>query len=340
MQSSKTSVEHQVNSKQIAVADEQHGDAERGAQAFSRRGVGHAWKVSQGNDMPTLFGSGGHEDGGSALIQTFNNRQKEDELALHGQGERALDENRFQRSMANSNPEFNFSQYKTGSSRSENTTAHPGEMKMTLTEGLSSGDYNIHVDPYASVVDQTTQAMGAIYGNVYKLNSSSNVDASVEKMGSNPFQAKSSKPKGGDSTIATEMEDKDDGYDIDYYYQDPYYEEGAEEAINENAETGLRRVNIRSSQKRQLERVAQSDDIMAAYQAANDSYASTVKEHFKGAYHSKEEREETLDRLRYPTSKYGSSQYGVNDVSRDSEKAYKGKRHNAPNKLNAVLVGV
>lgn len=348
MQADKAGVEHTTNSKHTAtpavnLENATAGGPEPGLQGSSRRGVGHQWKRAYGSDMPTLFGAGGEQDGVSALIQTFANRQKEDELALHGQGERTLDENRFQRSMANANSEFNFSQYKTGASYSENTTQYPGDQKVTLTEGLASGDFNVHVDPYAAIVDQTTQAMGAIYGGVYKLNGGNNTDGTVEKMGRNPFQhtkAKGDKDDASNMPIVTEEEATEDGYDIDYYYNDPYYEDGAEEAINENKETGLRRVNIRSSQKRQLERVGQSEDIMKAYQEANDAYAQTVKEHFKGAYRSQEDREETLERLRNPTSKYSSSQYGVNDVSRDTEKAYKGKRHHAPNKLNATLVGV
>lgn len=336
MQADKTSVEHSGNTKHVAQPEQQPGDPQQG---FSRRAVGHTWKYSTAADMPLLFGAGGEQDGATALVQTFANRQKEDELALHGQGERTLDENRYQRNAANANTEFNFSQYKTGALKSENTSQFPGEAKMTLTEGLSSGDYNLRVDPYSSVFDQTTQAMGAIYGGVYKLNAGNNTDGTVEKLGANPFRGKQTKNETNPVAI-TQMEEEDDGYDIDYYYQDPYYEPGAEEAVNENRETGLRRVNIRSSQKRQLERVGQADDIMKAYEDANTAYASTMKEHFKQAYMSSEEREETLDRLRFPTSKYNSSQFGVNDVSRETEKAYKGKRHKAPNKLNAVLVGV
>lgn len=86
--------------------------------------------------------------------------------------------------------------------------------------------------------------------------------------------------------------------------------------------------------------MVQKDDIMQAYQEANEAYADNLKEHFKAAYMSKEDKEATLERLRFPTAKYGSSQYGVADVSRESAKSYKGKRHNAPNKLNATLVGV
>lgn len=291
---------------------------------FSRRGVGHIWKYSGGKDMPTLFGSGGPQDGVTALIQSFENRSKEDELALHGNGERVIDDNIFQLSAANANPEFNFSKYK---SRSD---------KVNVTEGVASGD--TRVDPYSTNFDQTAQAFGAIFGGVYKLDGRSENDETVEKMGANPF-AKLQKKKENDVDIDMGYEGDDD-YDIEYYYEGDYNEDGAEQAaINENRETGLRRINMRTSQSRQLERVAQAQDIMKAYEEANDAYAGIVKEHHKHGYMSSDSRKETLERLRTPLSRFESAQVGVVDVSRDNYNHVKNKKQHTT-KLNSLIVGV
>lgn len=314
--------------------------AETHVNGSSRRDIGQSWKTSYGSDMPLLFGAGGEQDGNqTALINTTKNIQKEDELALVGTGDRTIDTNEYKRAANNSNPEFNFSQFKSGATGTEN-------YEQQVTVPTASGYMNMRVNPYDSVFDQTSQAFGALYGGVYKLNAHSSVDESRVKLGVNPFapsNARGGGDEGDDGSAEMEQDggaDDDNVDDINYYYQEAYQDKSADAAIQAEHQNGLRRVNIRTNQKRQLERVAQVSDIIKAHQEATDAYATTLKDHFNAAYMSEDDRVETIEKLHYPTAKYGSAQHGVGDVSRDSERAHKGKRSNIPTKLNSVLVGV
>ena len=310
-------------------------------QLSSRRGVGHGWKNGD-NRMPVLFGGGGHQDGVSALIQTFSNRQVEDEATLHGNGADAIDQNRYTRNQSNANTEFNFSQYKTGAMHTQRDGIFPGEGKVTVanTDGASSGDMMLRVDPYSDILDMTTQAVGAIYGNVYKMGG---VSTTTNKMGVNPFRGGGEKEDEAkaDTTQATmEDEEDDDGYDLNYYFDSEYHEgQSAADKVQEDFDTGLRRVNMKTSQGRQLEAVASKTDIIAAYQAANDQYAQVLKDHMGKAHLSMDDRQIALEKLRPSNSKYRSAQVGVTDMSRETAKRFR-KSKDQSTKLNTMLVGV
>lgn len=313
----------------------------------NRRGVGHVWKNGP-NAMPTIFGSGGHHDGSSALIQTFANRQIEDSCALFGNGDDAIDSNRYQRNQANANTEFNFSQYKSGAQHAQRNTVFPGEGLFTIgsTDGLWSGDTRIRVDPYSDMVDMTTQAVGAVYGGVYKSDNDATQRGAV--LGKNPFSNRSTEtPNESDEAKADTNQayaevEEDDGPDLDYYF-DSEYKEG-QEAINNvqnDFDTGLRRINTKTSQGRQLEAVATKASIMEVYQKANDSYAQVVKDHMGKAHLNQEQKQDIVGKLRSETSKYQSTQVGVNSISRERSKYYKGARgKTTTTKLNTLLVGV
>lgn len=311
------------------------------ATVTSTRDVGHHWKETHAASMPTLFGGGGHMDGATALIQTSANIQKEDECALHGTGDDTIDSNRFQRNQANANTEFNFSQYKVGVMGSQRGGILPGEgrFSVTNTDGAAMGDQLLKVDPYSDMVDVTTQALGFICDDLYR-DPKSNAKRDKPSIRENPFKRKSAKkPEDVDVDMtAPEAEvEEDDGYDIDYYYNDAYYGgDVAERAVQDDSKTGLRRVNTKTSQGRQLEAVATSDQIHKAYQQANEHYAMIVKDYGRG-YMSTEDRKTTRDKLRVGTSKYQTTQVGVNDLSRETASKHKG---NNGNKLNTQLVGV
>lgn len=311
------------------------------AEISSRRGVGHQWKRGY-NQMPVLFGAGGHHDGVSALIQTFSNKQVEDECALHGMGADAIDQNKFTRNQANANPEFNFSQYKTGAMHTQRDGIFPGEGQFTIgnTDGASSGDIMVRVDPYSDMVDMTAQAVGAIYGNVYKMGG---LSTTKEKMSANPFKARDNKTDEIEADTGgafTELEQDEDGYDVDYYFDSEYHGgEAAAEQVEKDFDTGLRRINMKTSQGRQLEAVATKEQIMEAYQEANNQYANILSEHMGKAVLTTEDRQAALDKLRTSNSKYKSSQMGVADMSRDTAKKYRSSK-NSSTKLNSQLVGV
>lgn len=336
---SKTGVESEENSKIVAKAA--HDLEELGGEApvQSRRAAGHSWKISSAADAPRLFGSGGWQDGATALIATYKNIQVEDSIALHGNGERIIDENVYSHNISNANTDFNFSQFKSGA-----MTFMDPEPRFTVGQSVASGDITLRVDPYSSVHDETSQALGNIMNPKYKLNGKSEADQSSDaRTGINPFYGSPQKDKAEDNEAEgfgnpqPEMEDEND---ISYYYNDGFVDPDAAESINRNMDTGLRRANIKTSQSTQLARVAQRDDIMKAVNDANESYANTLRDHFAGAYRTSEDAEEIRENLRQPTSKFYASQMGVNDVSRDTAKAYKGKKHKGPTKLNSTLVGV
>ena len=313
----------------------------------SRRGVGYKWKMSTGDDMPTLFGAGGEQDGVSAMIQTNANVQREDEAALHGMGDEAIDSNRFQRNQANANTEFNFSQYKSGALRTFRGKALPGEglFSITNTDGLYSGDTTILVDPYSSVVDVTSQAVGNLFGGVYKSTGSTMDEHSKHKLGANPFEHKVGEAKKEEKVTTEEVDptaeiEEEDGTGINYYYENAYYDgDAAVKQTNDDYKTGLRRVNTKTSQGRQLDRVATKEHIMAAYQEANDTYATILKNTMGKSYLDPTKKQEALEILRPTAGKFRTAQMGVN--------MYSGKQHRvamkdktSTTKLNTLLVGV
>lgn len=312
----------------------------------TQRGIGHEWKpVVGGENYSRLFGAGGHQDGATALIQTFANKQREDELTLFGMGDETIDSNRYQRNMANANTEFNFSQYKTGAPQSEAGHGDVGKISVTNTDGLYSGDMCVKVDPYTDVVDVTTQAIGALYGGVYKdkMGKSGGEDG---QYGQNPF-AHIGKDQGvdgekdiGDDKAYADVEEED-GYDLDYYYEEPYYDQkNAEKQVQQDFQTGLRRVNTKTSQGRQLEKLATKKDIMDAYQSVNDQYAATMDKYAHGTLLSMDEKAQQRTMMRQPISKYQTTQYGLNEVSTASSKRYKSARNSTGSKLSSTLVGV
>jgi len=334
--------------KRIAQSGTDLDPYDEPAPAQSRRGAGFRWKNGTDHHMPLLFGAGGPQDGISAMVQTFANRQIEDSVALHGNGDDAIDQNRYQRNQSNANTEFGFSQYKSGAMHSQRGKAQPGEGLFTVgsTDGLYSGDMTLRVDPYADIVDLTTQAIGASFSGVYESNKSGVSSMTDGQMGVNPFRAikkggKEDKPDVDMKGPISQVEEEEDGYDLDYYFDEPYYQaKEAEKEVERDFDSGLRRVNMKTSQGRQLERVATKEQILSAYQEANNSYAQVLKDHMGKAYITTEDKTETLEKLRQPNAKYQANQMGVGDISRDTANAYKSKTGKGTHKLNTLLVGV
>ena len=113
------------------------------------RGIGHDWTQLQARQVPSLFGGGGWADVGA--VERINtggrNTQRAESIALDdGMGQRALDvpeERRPAESTANANDEFGYSQFKTGL---DDETA--GRVQLTtMSDGISSGDFLMKVDP-------------------------------------------------------------------------------------------------------------------------------------------------------------------------------------------------
>lgn len=351
--------DHGKKNKLSASQNEGQGEVGDVQESSSRRGVGQSWDTAkEAGEKSQLFGAGGETDGTQAsLINTTANRMLEDEAALYGQGERAMDENKFNRSHANANVEFNYSQYKDGAHR----LAPGGEGRRRTTflkdAGLSSGDYNLKIDPRQETFDRTTQALGAIYGTIYKkkerANTGYNDGLTNRPQEANPFMMDKSMLKASEQDAGKDdeqtglgaepmMEGEADSDDEDLYYDNgaPYAEKDHINQVAMDAQTGLRRVNMKSSQSQMLARSASKDSINEAYNEANSAYARVLREYYNHAYMTKDDRKDTLTMLRNPMSRYQAAQVGVGDVSRKTVRGYKTRRGGSASKLNMHLVGV
>lgn len=313
----------------------------------SRRGVGQSWEHS--DKHVELFGAGGHQDGAAvALIRSNNNAQLEDEIALYGQGDQMIDENMYTRSHANANPEFNFSQFKHGASTYDDYANMPGIGPLTSLHnaGLSSGDMHIKVDPHAKIVDATSKALGDIYDGYGKVSMGGLNLQPGDRVGDiNPFLMTGLNKNGLDPSEIPGMNDDpipDNGEDDpDEYYNYPY--EGgkeAQEAVNMHARTGLRRVNTRTNQQRQLEKAATKEQLERAYNEANSQYADVLHKYGGSRFLSRADREDTLSMLRTPNARYHAQQGGVSQVSRDNARSFKRSKKSGMSKLANVIVGV
>ena len=337
MQHDKTSVEQAINSKDVAT--EVVTQEEVLPTVSSTRGVGHSWTTNMPNSQPSLFGEGGWRDEGqTALIRTSKNIQVEDSLALSGQGERVIDENIHAHNISNANTEFNFSQYKGGFNSFE-------EYGPRFTLQVPQGDINIKIDPYSSIYDETTQALGAVFNPRYKLDGASFQDQSTDsRVGVNPFnynippKSEKNQVEGLGDNQDPEIDDEEE--DISYYYNDGFYDPGAAEDVNRNLETGLRKANTRTAQSKQLARVAKKEDIMKAFNEASQTYGNIVEKYFKGAAHTKDDNANIRSMLRQGNSKFYANQMGVNDVSRSNAKIYKRHKKDMTTKLNAQPISV
>lgn len=332
----KIGVETALNTKQIAAPAATVVPPSSEPVPQSRWAVGTSWKVSSGADMPSLFGSGGWYDGTPAYIMTGRNVQTEDAMTLSGMGERVIDINEHEYNIANTNNEFTWSQFKNGLDLWEPRFEVGGSQ-------LSAGDYGVRINCYSNAYDETMQALGDIVNPVYKLDGVSPSDQSVDRrVNVNPFlmqgTAKKQKGEDGGGQGFGDEDAKPQEDDLSYFYNDGFLDDGAQDAVNRNFQTGLRRQNTRNQQSKLLERQAQGNQIMDAVNSAYQSYADVLKEHFKDAYMDEDTRQESLDRFRTPTSKYLSNQVGVSDASRDLAKSYSRKK-DRPTKLNGQLIG-
>jgi len=335
MQHDKTSTELSANTKEIAAPAANLVAPSEDPVQQSRWATGTSWKISSAADMPQLFGYGGWQDGASAFVHTSRNIQTEDAMTLNGMGERVMDVNEHEYKIGNTNNEFTWSQFKNGLSQREPRFELGGSQ-------LAAGDYALRMDAYSNAYDETMQALGDIVCPKYKLDGEAPPDQAESRYNINPFLmgAKKGAPEGGQGYGEAGGEDPTpaEGDDLSYFYNDGYADAGAQDAVNRNYDTGLRRQNTRNKQSKLLERQAQGNQIMDAVNSAHESYANVLKEHFKDAYMDSDQRKEALDRFRTPTSKYLSNQVGVMDASRDLARSYHGKK-NRPTKLNGQLVG-
>jgi hypothetical protein len=331
----KCGVEQALNTKDIAEPLATLVDHDDNPVEQSRDGIGATWKVSSGADMAALFGSGGWQDGKTALIMSGRNTQVEDAMTYNGMGDRQIDVNDQQYNISNTNNEFTWSQFKNGLDRWEPRFQLGGSQ-------LAAGDYGIRIDGMSNAYDETMQALGDIVAPVFKLDGESPADQSVDRrVGINPFQMAAGKKKEAEQAGPQgpgDSEPKPPDEDISYYYNDGFADPNSEHRINRNFQTGLRRQNVKNQQSRLLARMDKGADIYDSVMSAHESYANVLKEHFNDAYMEKDDKKEILARLRTPTSKYLSSQIGVNDVSRDMARVYTKKR-GRPTKLNSQLIG-
>lgn len=317
------------------------------AGAGHTQGVGLSWQ-KKGEDKDQIFGAGGPQDGTAlSLVSTSANAMLEDEAALYGQGDRTIDENEFTRSHANANTEFNFSQYKEGAAR-----FNPGLLRAkTALEGagLSSGDVLLRVDPAQQMVDRTMQALGGIYGSIYKNEERANLgyNDGLTNIQDAPNPFLMNKPMNLTDTANDERagmngEPVEEGVDDNDYYDlhAPYEDPANVEQIARQAKTGLRRVNMKKSQAKLMEQGARKMDMEEAYNEANSQYARVLRAYAPHGYLTEKDRSDTLSILRNPTSRFQASQVGVNELSSKTSKGFKTKKAKTGSKLAGHLVGI
>lgn len=317
----------------------------------SGRGVGIQEKEIRASDMSGLFGAGGHQDGATALIRTNENIRIEEDMANTGMGERVIDESIIPNNVANLNTEFNFATAKTGAAHPQDG-AVAGESFVRVTDNRPGQDVNVDTGVGKNAFDATLEALQSSFGHHY------NMDASRGSGygGANPFASapysvdpfsSSSTRREGITSAGDEMGAPETGTDsgmresLDFYLSTPstITTESRSENFNENS--GLRRRNTKTSQSRQLERVAQRDDIMKAVDDSVELHANVMSEHFNSAFKSDDDRSNIYNRIHNPLNLYTVSQVGVNDVSNDSYQNTN-KRHGKSSnvKMRNTLVGV
>lgn len=306
---------------------------------FSRREVGHEWVTSSAVKQPQLFGAGGEQDGSPALIQTNKNRQIEDEIALNGTGDRQIDENIYQRDLANANEEFNFSQFKHGATDGVQNLITGPLVSVRTTQGATAGDIYIKNDRSQAMVDVTSKALGDITGRLYKNQNPFYPKDGGAQIAVNPFASTETLNPDFESTERPIEEDTEaqfqDANDEDFYFYTPYYDEKAEGALKINANTGLRQLNTRQNSKRQLARATAKDAYIKTYTDAQENYAATLKDYYKVV--SPEELKGQRDNLRVPESLFSSTQFGLSGASAKNYKKSRSQR--MPSKLGGLLVG-
>jgi hypothetical protein len=316
-----------------------------------------------------LFGAGGYLDGVTALMGTGKDIQVEDEITMQSMGERTIDEVKHKRNLANTNEEFNYSQYKFGR-YSEGTmydgTAeykYPGnvEFTYTTTDGVSAGDTALEIDPSGNDMDVVAAAMGVIGGQIWSEKDDTQYqDKSTESVG-NPFQEKKTvypvdgsdnneslykKPEQGMMTVeeeeqatagdgtGTQEEGKIRSYPKRRMRLDKY-EPWQQVSINQDEQTGLRRINIRKHQSDLLTNVTEQARLIESMSAINEAQAKAMQ------LLNPDDRKAIKERIRYPGHKYTTNQVGLTGLSHKQYKDRRSKnKHGESSKLTLTGVGI
>jgi len=304
---------------------------------MSIRGIGHDWTKLQPRNVPVLFGGGGyHDEGQTGLVNTGGaNTQRAESIAIEqGKTERALDlpaENRNVESVANANPEFDNRQFKTGM---DGDDAVNRVQLTTVQDGVASGDYYMKVDPRSDVYDQTLSVLGDIHGALHNTKEDVDMDASSKPVagGTNPF--------GGNKHIDV-IDDSGREYKQpteEYIYDNakPSLNPQQQKHINDNAATGLRRVNVKANTGSLMERMASKKAMMSGYQKFSESITEEMGQHNK-PFVGNDDRERLLRPTRFEGADFVATQMGVANLSKSQ--ALKHHRSKHTSKLSSAVVG-
>jgi hypothetical protein len=304
---------------------------------MSARGIGHSWTTLTARDAPVLFGGGGWQDAGQVgliVSGSVKNTQRVESVAIQdGMGERALDvpdERMAVESTANANDEFDNSQFKTGLN---DETA--GRVQLTTTQdGIAAGDTLMKVDPRADVFDQTLSALGDIHGHIHNTKEDVDMDASGKPVndGVNPFGTR----KHVDVTDDSGREYKQATEEYMYAGAKPSLSAQQQSHVNANAQTGLRRVNIKKNTGTLMERAASKQAMMQSYQQFTESISEEMGQHNKGHVNF-EDRDKLLQPTRFEGADMVATQLGVQNLS--NSQAMKHHRSKHTSKLSSAVVG-
>jgi hypothetical protein len=331
----------------------------------SKNGPGWSWVTETVQQQPWLFGSGGHEDGVTALIKTNNNITKEEELTMHNMGNRMIDAPLLHRNIANSNKDFNWSQFKTGRELEGTQTDPAGDtrdpnnvmMPFTTVSGVSEGDVAIEVDPRGDMMEMVAAAIGSVSQMAWSQKGDEMLDnvsgkgvKSTRKQAINPFSSKTAKSamSGLDTEsyeepiplMPSESEDpqesylKQDGDTLGYFRKDKLSNE-EQQVYNKMLKTGLRRVNIVQNHNNPQRDAGFRTEHM--FETVNQM--TEEQNRFRNGL-TTDERDATLERARYPGSQYATTQMGLRGLSRARYKQSKASSKGRNGKLGGQQVGV
>jgi hypothetical protein len=309
---------------------------------FSRRGIGHEWKASSAKDMPILFGSGGNFDGTPwAIMQTNRNRQIEESMTQQGVGvDRVLDHNAQYISTANNNNEFNFADYKHGQDPNPEQPLYPNgghrQLRYGYGDGLANGDTFIKVDPTKDLFEETSNLLGIVSSKAWDDvgEPETNLGFSSDKIKAvDPFDDIANKM---DASLQYMKQDGEEPRD-----DNPMFKAYDREPLHMNNDTGLRRMNMKTNQGQLLSRVSTKESMFASLQHAQKSYAELQGARYGEKFNpmNADDREERLNKVRFPGSTLLASQAGLANLSEETQSKYNSKKRTTQSQFKNVLVG-
>lgn len=307
----------------------------------SVRGVGNEWTSLKPNQFPRLFAGGGWQDGVTGirpdlLNSDANNLETENSIATQlGHGSRMIDQPLARMDterLANSNPEYNFSQFKSGNQNPGTITEN--SVQLTTTDDGATSDLILDVDPREHEHADLILQLAGIHNMVTReAIERGNADPNVtwKPHTSNPFAQKKMTVK---SDMTSGREFLAPGQAYEYETAAPLYTAQQQRAINNNTATGLRKVNTHKSSGTLMKAL----DVRKNMYDGIDKVSGSLTEEM-GVYDKSfvKDQDALLAPSRFKGANYLASQPGLINVSRSQHNKYRKSKHIG--KMQTLLIG-